>query len=495
MDKRLTLKLIAASAVLAAAAAPFGAAHAQTKLKWAHVYETSEPFHKWSVWAGDEIKKRTNGKYEVQVFPASSLGKESDINQGLTLGTVDIILTGASFAASSYKPLAISYFPFIFRDAEHQLKYAKSDVFRELAKGYDDKTSNHITAMTYYGARQVTSNRPIQKPEDMKGLKIRVPDAPAYLAFPKALGANPTPIAFAEVYLALQNGTVEAQENPLPTIEAKKFFEVQKNISLTGHIVDCAAHRGLRPAVGQAHRGREEDLHRRDAGSAEKTGLEIMASEARLVEEFKKKGNNVITVDKTRSAKRPQDHQAHGSRISPAGLRPHPGHQVTRPAQDHSMETIDDMPHVMGEDGQFHAQDEAVDLSGTALEAWVALGFFWILGLTVFYQFFTRYVMNDSAAWTEEIARYLLIATVFTGATIGVVKNNHIQVDFFYRFMSPRLARAMATLADLLRIGFFAAAVVLTAMMMIRLGSNSRMTMIDLPMNWVYGVCLLGFSP
>ena len=157
------------------------------------------------------------------------------------------------------------------------------------------------------------------------------------------------------------------------------------------------------------------------------------------------------------------------------------------------METIDDMPHVMGEDGQFHAQDQAVDLSGTAPEAWVALGFFWILGLTVFYQFFTRYVMNDSAAWTEEIARYLLIATVFTGATIGVVKNNHIQVDFFYRFMSRPLARAMATLADLLRIGFFCAAVVLTVMMMIRLGSNSRMTMVDLPMNWVYGVCLLGF--
>ena len=155
--------------------------------------------------------------------------------------------------------------------------------------------------------------------------------------------------------------------------------------------------------------------------------------------------------------------------------------------------TIDDMPKVMGDDGEFHAQDEAVDLSGTKPEAWVALGFFWILGATVFYQFFTRYVMNDSAAWTEEIARYLLIATVFTGATIGVVKNNHIQVDFFYRFMSRRLARAMATLADLLRIGFFAAAVVLTAMMMVRLGSNSRMTMIDLPMNWVYGVCLLGF--
>ena len=158
------------------------------------------------------------------------------------------------------------------------------------------------------------------------------------------------------------------------------------------------------------------------------------------------------------------------------------------------IETIDDMAPVMGADGQFHAQDEAVDLSGTTVEGWVALGFFWILGATVFYQFFTRYVMNDSAAWTEEIARYLLIAVVFTGATIGVVKNNHIQVDFFYKFMPPLVARPMASAVDVLRVGFFAAATVLTAMMMLKLGSNSRMTMVDLSMNWVYGICLLGFA-
>lgn len=156
--------------------------------------------------------------------------------------------------------------------------------------------------------------------------------------------------------------------------------------------------------------------------------------------------------------------------------------------------SIDDLPQVMGDDGQFHAQDQAVDLSGTAPEAWVALGFFWVLGATVLYQFVTRYVMNDSAAWTEEIARYLLIATVFTGAVIGVIKNNHIHVDFFYRFMPPRAARAMATAVDVLRVLFFAAATVLTAMMMLKLGNNSRMTMVDLPMNWVYGVCLLGFA-
>jgi tripartite ATP-independent transporter DctP family solute receptor len=299
-SKRIALKTLAIGAVAAAALGATGMAQAQTKLKWAHVYETSEPFHKYSVWAAEEIKKRTNGKYDIQVFPASSLGKESDINQGLTLGTVDIILTGASFAGNSYKPLAITYFPFIFRDAEHQLKYAKSDVFKELAKGYDDKTGNHITALNYYGARHVTSTaaKPVTKPEDMKGLKIRVPDAPAYLAFPKSLGANATPIAFAEVYLALQNGTVDAQENPLPTIEAKKFYEVQKNISLTGHIIDSLLTVVSGQLWGKLTADEKKIFSDVMAEAADKTGHEIIASEARLVDEFKKKGNNVITVDK-----------------------------------------------------------------------------------------------------------------------------------------------------------------------------------------------------
>ena len=158
-----------------------------------------------------------------------------------------------------------------------------------------------------------------------------------------------------------------------------------------------------------------------------------------------------------------------------------------------SVPDIQAMPQVMGDDGEFHATDEVVDFTGTPPEAWAALMFFWALGLTVFYQFITRYVMNDSAAWTEEIARYLLIATVFVGAAIGVAKNNHIQVDFFYRFMPPRLGRAMALLADLMRIAFLGAAVVLTWQMMEKMG-NYKMTIVDLPMNIVYGVCLLGFA-
>ena len=149
---------------------------------------------------------------------------------------------------------------------------------------------------------------------------------------------------------------------------------------------------------------------------------------------------------------------------------------------------------IISDDGEFHTEDEAFDLSTTTPEAWLALAFFWLLGLTVFYQFITRYVFNDSAAWTEEIARYQLIAVVFIGAAIGVVKNNHIHVDFFYRHMPARLGRLMSGFVDLVRIAFFAAAVVMTVQMMLKIGNQTRMTVVDLPMNIVYALCLLGFA-
>ena len=154
---------------------------------------------------------------------------------------------------------------------------------------------------------------------------------------------------------------------------------------------------------------------------------------------------------------------------------------------------IDALPKVMGDDGQFHATDEAVDLSHTTIEGWVALVIFWLLGATVFYQFFTRYVLNNSASWTEEIARYLLIGTVFVGAAIGVAKNNHIQVDLLYRYLPAKLGRALAVVVDVLRIAFLGAMVVLTAQMMQKM-ENYKMTIIDLPMNLLYGVCLFGFA-
>jgi len=292
----MKFKLFATLAALALAA---GAAQAQTKLKWAHVYETSEPYHTAAVWAAGEIAKRTSNRYTVEVFPASTLGKESDINQGLTLGTVDIIYTGQLFAGRIYGPVAIGGAPFMFRDFNHWKAYAGSGLFQELADGYQKKSGgNKMLAITYYGERHVTSNKAINVPGDMKGLKIRVPDAPLYTMFPRAVGANPTPIAFAEVYLALQNGTVDAQENPLPTIDAKKFYEVQKFIVLTGHITDA-----LITIVGAPTWSKLSDADKKTFEAVLKEAAvratgEIIEIEKKLGAEFEKRGKTVTKVDR-----------------------------------------------------------------------------------------------------------------------------------------------------------------------------------------------------
>jgi tripartite ATP-independent transporter DctP family solute receptor len=287
----------AAIAVLAVAIST--GALAQTKLKWAHVYETSEPYHTAALWAAEEIGKRTGNRYQVEVFPASTLGKETDINQGLTLGTVDIIYTGQLFAGRTYGPIAIGGAPYMFRDFAHWQKFAASPLFAELADGYFKKSNgNKVVAITYYGERHVTSNKAINQPADMKGLKIRVPDAPLYTMFPRAVGANPTPIAFAEVYLALQNGTVDAQENPLPTIDAKKFYEVQKYIVLTGHITDA-----LITIVGAPTWNKLSDADKKTfeavlKEAAERATKEIVEIEKKMSAEFEKRGKTVVKVDR-----------------------------------------------------------------------------------------------------------------------------------------------------------------------------------------------------
>jgi tripartite ATP-independent transporter DctP family solute receptor len=282
-------------ATIFAVAAP---ATAQTKLKWAHVYEVAEPYHTEALWAADEIKKRTNGRYEIGVFPASQLGNENQINEGLGLGTVDIIYTGVAFAGSIHKPIAITNAPYGLRDFDHFMAYRSSPLFRDIAKGYEDKTKHKVVTLTYYGQRHVTANKAINKPEDMKGMKLRVPPAPLFLMFTKSVGANATPIAFAEVYLALQQGTVDGQENPLPTIMAKKFYEVQSHVILTGHITESlltivGSH--VWPKLSDADRGVFQEVLTEAANKATK---QIRESEQKLADEFRKLGKTVIEPDR-----------------------------------------------------------------------------------------------------------------------------------------------------------------------------------------------------
>jgi TRAP-type transport system small permease protein len=140
-----------------------------------------------------------------------------------------------------------------------------------------------------------------------------------------------------------------------------------------------------------------------------------------------------------------------------------------------------------------HVEQEQVSLRETPPEGWVALGIFWLLGVTVLLQFVTRYALNDSAAWTEEIARYLLICTVFVGAVVGVRSSDHIRVDVLYRYLPERVGNILGLWVEGFSVAFFSALCLLGVQMMVRLG-DYRMTVVDLPMNVVFGACTLALG-
>jgi tripartite ATP-independent transporter DctP family solute receptor len=273
-------------------------ASAETVLKWAHIFEVSEPFHTEAVWAADEIAKRTTGRFKINVYPASQLGNEVSLDQGLTLGSVDIVILTNGLTAKKYPPIGVTYYPFIFRDAKHLLAYTKSDVYNRLSTGYTKAAGHKIVASVYYGTRHTTSNKLFTKCSNLAGVKMRVPSIPTYLAMPKACGANTAPIPFAELYLALQNGTVEAQENPLTAIEAKKLDEVQSHIALTGHIVDQ-----LNIVVSKGAWGQLSDVDKTIFTEvmqevAARASQKIIDREMELLDVFKNKGLTITEVDR-----------------------------------------------------------------------------------------------------------------------------------------------------------------------------------------------------
>ncbi|QKV18850.1 sialic acid TRAP transporter substrate-binding protein SiaP [Oricola thermophila] len=288
------MKLAGAAAAVAMAMATGAAA---VELKWAHVYEIGSDYHQVAEWAAEEVAKRTDGRVEIKVFPASSLGKEVEINEGLGIGSVDIIYTGPSFVERYYGPIAISDYPFIMRGFDHWKTYRDSDLFKDLSAGYKDATGHTVMGLVYYGQRHVTSNFPILKPDDMKDLKIRVPNSPVMLMFPNAVGANPTPMAFSEVYLALQQGVVDAQENPLPTIKFKKFYEVQSNINLTGHLLNSLLIISSNTAMSKMgdDAGTVREVLQEAAAKASDS---IFQAETDLISWFREQGVQVNEVDR-----------------------------------------------------------------------------------------------------------------------------------------------------------------------------------------------------
>jgi len=207
---------------------------AEVTLKLGHIADPQNPYAQGAQKFADLVAEKSGGTIKVEVYPSSQLGNQRDLVEGLTLGTLDLTMTSTAVLGNFHPQIAVFDLPFIFRDREHAFE-ALDTVGMEISKDLEEKGMK-VLAFYENGVRNMTNNiRPIRVPEDMKGLKIRVMEQPIYIAMMKALGANPTPMAFGELFTALQKGVVDGQENPAAHIYTKRFFEVQKYISLTEH--------------------------------------------------------------------------------------------------------------------------------------------------------------------------------------------------------------------------------------------------------------------
>jgi len=186
----------------------------------------------------DKLEEKAGGKFKVQIFHSSQIGTEKEMQEMLTIGSLDICISGV---LNTYEPLFTLFeMPYLYRNREHVLKVNDGPVMKEVASGLDDQG---IVLIGFYenGFRNVsTTTRRIDKPSDLAGLKIRTPENPAQIQTFKSLGAIPTPLSFSELYTALVQGVVDGQENPLQNIWYGRLYESQHFIAMTRHIYNSA---------------------------------------------------------------------------------------------------------------------------------------------------------------------------------------------------------------------------------------------------------------
>jgi tripartite ATP-independent transporter DctP family solute receptor len=209
-------------------------------LKAAHVLSNTSHYHKGMEKLAELVKAKTNGQVEIQIYPNSILGSERDLIEGLQLGTVDIALVSTAPIGQFSPKMMLFDLPFIFRDSNHAWTVADGPIGDEL---FADLNKKGIMGLAYWenGFRHVfTKSKEIKTPEDFKGQKIRVMENPIHIATFKALDAIPSPLAWGELFTALQQGTVDGAENSLSVIYTSRFQEVCKNIALTGHFYGIA---------------------------------------------------------------------------------------------------------------------------------------------------------------------------------------------------------------------------------------------------------------
>ncbi len=284
----------------------------------AHVYDVSSPTHAYGTAHLAERLQQFTDDLEVTVYPAAQLGSEAELLEQLVAGELDLAITGPSFLAMWHPPLGVLDAAFASRDLDHMLETARgkdmAPHWDELRKRYDVR----VLDTWAYGSRHITSNVPIRNPSDLDGFRLRMPGARVWQDSGAALGANPMPISFAEVYLALQQGIADGQENPVPVIKAMGFHEVQECLNLSGHIQSS-----IQILVNErVWKRMDADQQAALLQALQDLGKEVyrgtIEDEARLIEQWRKNGTMQIVddVDVDAFRKRARDYFSSGYAFS-----------------------------------------------------------------------------------------------------------------------------------------------------------------------------------
>ena len=272
-------------------------------LKFGHLANEQNIWNKAALKFKELVETNSDGRIEVQVFPNEQLGSEMDVINSIQLGTADMTITGESLQNWAPKA-AMMAVPYLFRDADHMRKAVEGDVGKQIEAQITERTGLVPLAWFERGPRELTSNRPIKTPDDLDGLRIRVPNVPLFVDTWEALGARPTPMAFSEVFTSLQQNTIEAQENPLSLIESASFNEVQQYVDMTDHVRSW-----IYVVIGkQKLESMPDDLQTvvRDAASEMQSYEEklFVEDQQRLEQALKDKGMKFVEVDQAAFAKK-----------------------------------------------------------------------------------------------------------------------------------------------------------------------------------------------
>jgi tripartite ATP-independent transporter DctP family solute receptor len=229
-----TLTALAAATCISTMASTAAFAQEVT-LQLGHLANEQNAWHLAAVRFGEELSELTDGRIAVEVFPNESLGKEIDLINGMQLGTVDMTITGESL--QNWAPMAaLLAVPYAYRSLEHMDEVASGDIGDDIEAQIIERAQVRPIAYFARGPRNLTSQRPIASPDDLDGMRMRVPNVPLFVDVWSALGASPTPMAFSEVFTSLQSGVIDGQENPLALIRSANFNEVQNYVNQTEHV-------------------------------------------------------------------------------------------------------------------------------------------------------------------------------------------------------------------------------------------------------------------